>query len=63
MELNLKTCINMHYILKISALSVLIFASCTQSAEFSVLEEAFLNPPDAARPGVYWYFMDGSWKY
>ncbi|MDR1153456.1 MAG: glycosyl hydrolase [Bacteroidales bacterium] len=50
----------MHYILKISALSVLIFASCTQSAEFSVLEEAFLNPPDAARPGVYWYFMDGN---
>ena len=20
----------------------------------------FLNPPDAARPGVYWYFMDGN---
>ena len=24
------------------------------------LEEDFVNPPDAARPGVYWYFMDGN---
>ena len=24
------------------------------------LEEAFQNPPDSARPGVYWYFMDGN---
>lgn len=24
------------------------------------LKEEFLNPPDAARPGVYWYFMDGN---
>jgi hypothetical protein len=23
-------------------------------------EEAFRNPPDSARPGVYWYFMDGN---
>ena len=23
-------------------------------------EEDFLNPPDSARPGVYWYFMDGN---
>ena len=24
------------------------------------LDSDFVNPPDAARPGVYWYFMDGN---
>ncbi len=24
------------------------------------LPKSFLNPPDSARPGVYWYFMDGN---
>lgn len=24
------------------------------------LEENFVNPPDSARPGVYWYFLDGN---
>ncbi len=24
------------------------------------LEAAFRNPPNSARPGVYWYFMDGN---
>ena len=24
------------------------------------LVDAFRNPPDSARPGVYWYFMDGN---
>ena len=24
------------------------------------MEDAFRNPPDSARPGVYWYFMDGN---
>lgn len=24
------------------------------------LEARFVNPPDSARPGVYWYFMDGN---
>ena len=28
-------------------------SSCT-------LRSNFLNPPDSARPGVYWYFMDGN---
>ena len=26
----------------------------------SSLEQFFKNPPDMARPGVYWYFMDGN---
>jgi hypothetical protein len=24
------------------------------------LMKAFQNPPDSAKPGVYWYFMDGN---
>ncbi len=24
------------------------------------LKQGFLSPPDSARPGVYWYFMDGN---
>lgn len=24
------------------------------------VKEGFINPPDTARPGVYWYFMDGN---
>jgi hypothetical protein len=24
------------------------------------LQSGFLNPPESARPGVYWYFMDGN---
>ena len=24
------------------------------------MRESFKNPPDSARPGVYWYFMDGN---
>jgi hypothetical protein len=28
--------------------------------EIAKLKADFRNPPDAARPGVYWYFMDGN---
>ncbi len=34
-----------------------------QSADKRVagdLEKNFMNPPDSARPGVYWYFLDGN---
>ena len=24
------------------------------------LEKNFVNPPDSAKPGVYWYFMNGN---
>lgn len=24
------------------------------------MEDHFLNPPDSARPGVYWYFLNGN---
>lgn len=39
----------------------LLFCSCTPPANtFSELEKGFVTPPDSARPGVYWYFMDGN---
>jgi hypothetical protein len=30
------------------------------SLEHNELAKRFQNPPDSARPGVYWYFMDGN---
>ncbi|MDR1865327.1 MAG: glycosyl hydrolase [Bacteroidales bacterium] len=39
-------------------LSTLLFAACQPAVENP--EQGFLNPPDSARPGVYWYFMDGN---
>lgn len=31
-----------------------------KEVEISDLRAGFANPPDTARPGVYWYFMDGN---
>lgn len=39
-------------------LTISLFA-CT-SVHARDLKEVFSNPSDAARPGVYWYFMDGN---
>lgn len=39
-----------------------LFYGCSKKDNFSdisVLKAGFINPPDSARPGVYWYFMDG----
>ncbi|MDR2037678.1 MAG: glycosyl hydrolase [Bacteroidales bacterium] len=36
-----------------------LFVSC-DSNSFAKLEKEFMYPPDSARPGVYWYFMDGN---
>ncbi len=36
-----------------------ILLSCTTTT-VDPLSEAFENPPDSAKPGVYWYFMDGN---
>ena len=41
----------------------MLAVSCSQTVSepaFSELKKGFLNPPDSARPGVYWYFMDGN---
>ena len=37
-----------------------IFGASLSAVSAADLKEAFQNPPDAARPGVYWYFMDGN---
>jgi len=37
-----------------------LFFSCTNSSSDDYLKQGFINPPDSARPGVYWYFMDGN---
>lgn len=34
--------------------------SCNNIKARDYLKEGFINPPDSARPGVYWYFMDGN---
>ncbi|MDR0538735.1 MAG: glycosyl hydrolase [Tannerellaceae bacterium] len=31
-----------------------------QNSALRALAKEFVSPPDAARPGVYWYFMDGN---
>ncbi|MCK5468237.1 MAG: glycoside hydrolase, partial [Cyclobacteriaceae bacterium] len=36
-----------------------LLSSCTMPSA-NKLKEDFKNPPDAAKPGVYWYFMDGN---
>jgi hypothetical protein len=42
--------------------SLFILGCCAASASFAAsdLINDFVNPPDSARPGVYWYFMDGN---
>lgn len=37
-----------------------IFVLLLSVAASATLEDDFVNPPDSARPGVYWYFMDGN---
>lgn len=41
------------------AVMVMLTFSC-KIPKSDVLKEGFINPPDSARPGVYWYFMDGN---
>ena len=37
-----------------------IFCLHAQSVDIDSLRSGFIRPPAAARPGVYWYFMDGN---
>ncbi len=41
------------------AVLMLVFSSCTKESADG-LKETFKNPPEASKPGVYWYFMDGN---
>jgi hypothetical protein len=40
--------------------TALTLLSCSTTPKSDYLKEGFINPPDSARPGVYWYFMDGN---
>lgn len=44
----------------ISAMTLVLFAYCGCVLAAGGIEGNFLNPPDSARPGVYWYFLDGN---
>lgn len=47
-------------ILLLNLYFIFIFVSCTQENGIDILRKNFANPPELARPGVYWYFMDGN---
>ncbi len=50
----------------LTTLLSLLALSCSSTvteeieAEYAALSQDFFNPPNSARPGVYWYFMDGN---
>ncbi|MCP4311339.1 MAG: glycosyl hydrolase [Bacteroidetes bacterium] len=40
---------------------IISLASCSAENEsYNALKSSFQNPPNSAKPGVYWYFMDGN---
>ena len=45
-----------------SFLFILFFfcVATIQAQSIEHLKKGFLSPPDSAKPGVYWYFMDGN---
>ncbi|MCC5931431.1 MAG: hypothetical protein JJU28_19445 [Cyclobacteriaceae bacterium] len=45
-------------IITLAAVAFTMLACTTESAD--TLQDAFKTPPDTAKPGVYWYFMDGN---
>jgi hypothetical protein len=63
--INSKTINIMHFkimwpLLFLAGLITLLLPACSTSKTGDWLKDGFLNPPDSARPGVYWYFMDGN---
>src|SRR5688500_14187045 len=54
----------LRYLVKGSRVIILlVLFSCNggeNNSDIQVLKEQFLNPPEDAMPGVYWYFMDGN---
>ena len=42
---------------------IFLLIACNEDQKFenyNELKSGFIQPPDSARPGVYWYFMDGN---
>ncbi len=50
----------------VTGLIIIIITCCnrrtgdTWVVDYKTLAESFREPPDTAKPGVYWYFMDGN---
>jgi hypothetical protein len=44
----------------LSASLVGLFSGCLTKPAAGDLEKNFVNPPGSARPGVYWYFLNGN---
>jgi hypothetical protein len=36
------------------------YSQATTNPSLNTLKAGFINPPNTAKPGVYWYFMDGN---
>jgi hypothetical protein len=45
---------------RFALLAVIVLLSSVSAAPPDELKAGFVSPPDTARPGVYWYFMDGN---
>jgi hypothetical protein len=58
------TQMNKHVLSIIAALLLISLTSllggCRIQARAGDLEKSFVDPPDSARPGVYWYFLNGN---
>lgn len=39
---------------------IALVVSCTVNPSVSDLEKGFVNPPDSARPGVWWHWLNGN---
>lgn len=40
--------------------AALSMVACSGHGELDEMKANFMSPPESARPGVYWYFMDGN---
>jgi hypothetical protein len=47
---------------KITIIAVLVCIICSGVSIAGEMEKNFVNPPDSARPGVYWYFLNGNFN-
>jgi len=54
----IKTYYRFGYCLSIILLLLCLFKEA--NAQVNQLKAGFIHPPDSAKPGVYWYFMDGN---
>ena len=48
------------FLTMIFAFTIVYCTNPQNDQSLNTLKSGFLNPPDSARPGVYWYFMDGN---